>query len=141
MDDISFSAHLNVEIDPRVGFPTPVRMEIDFAPILGARSVSRLVDPHTIVVKRRTAAGTRDYPVQFAETLYHSNRGWVAWMVDAAPDGCAWSIECSLRAEDGGMAAAPHLPLVGVGEEVAAVRRSSGARRGEGREAQPFRAP
>ena len=119
MNDTTARADLNVEIDPRAGFPTPVRMQIDFAPMLGERSGDRLIDPHTIVVKRRTAAGTRDYPVQFAETLYHSNRGWVAWTVDAAPAGSEWSIECSLRGEDGSMAAAPHLPIVGVGEELA----------------------
>ena len=118
MNDTPVRAELSVEIDPRAGFPTPVRMEIDFAPLLGTRSASRLIDPHTIVVKRRADGGTRDYPVQFAETLYTSNRGWVAWMVDEAPDGCAWSIECSLRAEDATMAEAPCLPIVGVGEEL-----------------------
>lgn len=37
MNDTPVRAELSVEIDPRAGFPTPVRMQIDFTPLLGTR--------------------------------------------------------------------------------------------------------
>ena len=107
-------ADLAVELDPRARRSTPVRMEIDFSPLLAERPV----DPHTIVVKRATDAGIGSYPVQFAETLFHSNRGWIAWLVDEPEIGGDWWIEFKPRPEDSALAEAPYLPMVGVGEEL-----------------------
>ncbi|HCK55083.1 MAG TPA: hypothetical protein DIC23_17835, partial [Planctomycetaceae bacterium] len=72
---------LEIKFDQRAGNSTPVRVNLDFDSLL-PHGVSGLIDPHTIVVKRRLRGRTRTYNVRFAENLYYKNQGWVAWLVD-----------------------------------------------------------
>ena len=107
----------SLEFDPGAGSRTPVKVELDFDRLIRDRAGS-LVDPHTIVVKRRLRGLLRTYPVQFSEMLNTANKGWVAWMADDPFAGGDWWMECALRAADGRMAPAPYKPMVGVGDEL-----------------------
>jgi len=66
---------LDIEFDERAEKSTPVRVNVDFDALL-PRGVSGLIDPHTIVVKRRLRGKTRTYNARFAENLYYKNQGW-----------------------------------------------------------------
>ena len=68
-------AELKVEFDQRAGKSTPVRMDVDFDALLPSGK-SGLIDPHTIVVKRRLGGKTRTYNVRFSKDLYYKNQGW-----------------------------------------------------------------
>ncbi len=109
---------MRVEFDSRAGSSTPVQVDVDFDHLLGQSADARLIDPHSIVVKRQSPDGERTYPVQFLETLYYRNQGWVAWLVDDPHNGGDWSIEFALRAGNGDLAPAPHKPMIGVGDEL-----------------------
>jgi hypothetical protein len=95
----------------------PVRVEIDFAKALNLAD-GELIDPHTLVVKRKIEGKVRRYPVQFDERLYTGNQGWVAWRVEEPEAGGEWWLEVRLRATDGRLAKAPYRPMVGVGDEL-----------------------
>ena len=100
---------LQIAFDSRAGATSPVQVEPDFG---------RLIDPHTLVAKRRIDGRERAYPVQFDERLYYQANGWVAWLVDDPGAGGDWWLEASPRAADGSLAPAPYLPPVGVGDEL-----------------------
>ena len=107
---------LEIAFDSRAGATTPVRVELDFG---------RMIDPHTLVARRRVDGRERTYPVQdctyavqFDERLYYQPQGWVAWLVDDPAAGGDWRLEAAPRTADGGLAPAPYLPLVGVGDEI-----------------------
>ena len=107
---------LSVEFGEGAGESTPVRTEVDFDSLLGPRG--GLVDPHTLVVRRRLAGRTRAYPVQFSESLYYGNSGWIAWLVDRRGQGGEWWLEFAPRKGDGELAKAPPRPQVGVGDQI-----------------------
>ena len=100
---------LEIAFDRRAGATTPVKVELDFG---------RMIDPHTLVARRRVGGRERAYQVQFDEGLYYGPRGWVAWLVDEPAAGGEWRVEAAPRAADGGLAPAPCLPMVGVGDEI-----------------------
>ena len=100
---------LEIAFDRRAGATTPVKVELDFG---------RMIDPHTLVARRRVGGREHTYAVQFDEGLYYGPRGWVAWLVDDPAAGGEWRVEATPRAADGGLAAAPYLPPVGVGDEI-----------------------
>ncbi len=110
-------AVLKVEFDQRAGNSTPVRMDVDFDALL-PRGKSGLIDPNTIVVKRRLRGKTRTYNVRFSKNLYYKNQGWVAWLADDPQKGGRWTIEFDMRAPDGRMAEPQYLPPVGVGDKL-----------------------
>ena len=117
-DGVRHRIPMRVEFDSRAGSSTPVQVDVDFDHLLGQSADARLIDPHSIVVKRQSPDGERTYPVQFLETLYYRNQGWVAWLVDDPHNGGDWSIEFALRAGNGDLAPAPHKPMIGVGDEL-----------------------
>ncbi len=106
---MGYEISLAIAFDRRAGATSPVRVELDFG---------RLIDPHTLVAKRHRDGRERTYPVQFDERLYYQPQGWVAWLVDEPAAGGDWRLEAEPRAADGGLAPAPYLPLVGVGDEI-----------------------
>ena len=108
---------LEIKFDQRAGKSTPVRVNLDFDTLL-PRGVSGLIDPHTIVVKRRLRCRTRTYNARFAENLYYKNQGWVAWLVDEPRKGGNWTIGFGMRAADGRMAEPPFQSPVGVGDKL-----------------------
>ena len=110
--------NLDIRFHPKAGVSTPVQVDLDFDALLGQSEGERLIDPHTIVVKRQMGGGEREYPVQFLESLYYENKGWVAWRVDEPRAGGEWWMEFSLRDTSGDLAAAPYKPMVGVGDEL-----------------------
>ena len=109
---------LDLSFDPAAGPSTPVRVDLDFGRCLKRIGCRDLIDPHTLVVKRRAGRRNRTYPVQFSDMLYIGNEGWVAWLVDQPQEGGEWWMEFKLRAEDGRLANAPYRPMVGVGDEI-----------------------
>ncbi len=106
---------LTVEFDKKCGTKTPVRMTVDFDKWIKGKG---LIDPHTLVIKRKVKGKITDYPVQVDEHLYTENKGWVAWLAEDPQAGGEWWCEFSLRAEDGRLAKAPYRPMVGVGDEI-----------------------
>jgi hypothetical protein len=118
MKSETYCIDLSVEFDPRGGRFTPVRAELDFGPPLKRHGADGLVDPHTLIIRRRVNGRERRYPVQFDERLYYGNRGWVAWLADDPEAGGEWRLSFSARGADGTMAPAPYRPMVGVGDEV-----------------------
>ncbi|HAA50631.1 MAG TPA: hypothetical protein DCE43_13020, partial [Planctomycetaceae bacterium] len=108
---------LEIKFDQRAGNSTPVRVNLDFDSLL-PHGVSGLIDPHTIVVKRRLRGSTRTYNVRFAENLYYKNQGWIAWLVDEPRKGGNWTIGFGMRAADGLMAEPPYQSPVGVGDKL-----------------------
>jgi len=110
--------NFTVSFDARCGTSTPVKKEIDFDPFLRQSKIQGLIDPHTIVVKRRVSGKIKTYPVQVDERLYYGNRGWIAWRADQPQAGGEWWCEFAIRAADGLLAPAPYRPMVGVGDEI-----------------------
>jgi len=96
---------------------TPVRFQADFEKLLRL-SKQRLIDPNTLVVKRRVKDAVRTYPVQYDERFYTGNQGWIAWQAVELQSGGEWWLEVELRAADGRLAKAPDRPMVGVGDEI-----------------------
>ena len=88
--DKQFLVNLTIVFDKRAGSSTPVQVDVDFDKVLGQRRDARLIDPHSLLVKRRLRGRMRRYPVQFLEKLYYGNRGWVAWLVDEPQAGGEW---------------------------------------------------
>ncbi len=109
---------MQIDFDAAAGDSTPVQVDIDFDALLGQSTGGPLIDPNTIVIKRRIGDNVREYPVQFFETLYYRNTGWVAWRVDEPRAGGEWWMEFKLRDPSGDLAEAPYKPMVGVGDEL-----------------------
>jgi len=118
MSNARFEVALNVDFDRQAGPNTPVRARMDFEKLIASAGKQGLVDPHTIIVKRRVSGKTKRYDVQVDEHLYYRNQGWVAWLADDPQAGGRWSMEFSLRSKDGRLAQAPYRPMVGVGDEI-----------------------
>lgn len=118
MSKSRFTIDVAIEFDRSAGQSTPAQVHLDFDRLLGTAVSKGLIDPHTIIVRRRLDGKERRYSVQFEETLYYRNQGWVAWLVDNPQAGGQWSLEFGLRAQNGRLAKAPYKPLVGVGDEI-----------------------
>ena len=113
-----YRLNLAITFNKLAGESTPVQIDVDFDKVLGQPENKRLIDPHSLVVKRRLDGRLHRYPVQFLETLYYRNQGWVAWLVDKPQIGGEWFMEFALRARDGTLVKAPYKPMVGVGDEL-----------------------
>ncbi|MBN1553307.1 MAG: VCBS repeat-containing protein [Phycisphaerae bacterium] len=94
-------------------------MELDFDQILSDIKHISLIDPHSLRAIRIQGKRRHRYFVQFSESLYTRNQGWVAWRVEHPEKGGTWSLEFAVRKKDGRLAPAPYLPMVGVGDEIA----------------------